>query len=190
MARGVMLVCLYGAPGVGKLSAGRELERLTRYIFIHDHLTIETSAAVFPFGTASFSKLRSTLFSKLLDAACSTRRGIIVTHADDIFWDPPFDQIVVSNTSRYGYDIQRVFLNCADHEHEKRICDPQRAQYQKIASMERLRRLFNAGEFEPRVPAKGELVIDTTAMTPHSVANTIVSALHLVQIEESAAGQE
>ena len=177
---GMLLICLHGPPGVGKLSVGRQLQRMTDYILIHDHLTIESATVIFPFGARGFSSLRSGLFASLLQAALTTRRGIIVTHADDVFWDPPFDDILEESAGRQGYSISRVLLGCSDEEHELRISSPERANYQKITEMRRLKKLSTEGEFTPRVATDDDLVMDTTGKSPADVAYTIAESFGLV----------
>jgi shikimate kinase len=169
----MLLVCLYGAPGVGKLTVGRHLEQTTSYLLLHDHLTIETAATILPFGTEGFSRLRSALFRPLLDAACATGKGILVTHADDVFWKPSFQSILRSALDSHGYSLKRVFLRCSEVEHERRIADPGRAQYRKIQSLDRLRSLVNAGEFEKSHPRYEDLVLDTTEMSAFETAKQI-----------------
>lgn len=169
----MLLVCLYGAPGVGKLSVGRQLEQSTNYLLLHDHLTIETAAAIFPFGTEGFSRLRSALFRPLLDAACATGKGILATHADDVFWKPSFQSILRTTVDSHGYSLKRVFLRCSDFEHERRIADPSRTQYRKIQSLDRLRSLVEAGEFETTRPRFEDLVLDTTEMSACEAARQI-----------------
>lgn len=175
------LICLHGAPGVGKLTVARQLQASTGYLLIHDHLTIETATAVFPFGSPGFAALRSSLASVLLNAACTTRRGVILTHADDIFWKPSFAQIVEECLQRHSYRADQVFLHCADREHERRISDPERNKYQKIADMDRLRRLVKAGEFEEVAPHSTDLVVDTTHRSPAEAANAIAFGLGLLR---------
>lgn len=176
----MLLVTLYGHPGVGKLSVAQELAGAGNHLLVHDHLTIETAAALFPFGTEDFSKLRSSLFSRLVDGACSTRRTIIVTHANDIFWDPPFEQIISDSLNRHGYDRRRVFIHCADYEHARRISDPSRREYRKIQSLGRLHKLIEAGEFAELQPRQDDFVLDTTNSLPAAAAHDIASWLGLL----------
>jgi hypothetical protein len=169
----MLLVCLYGAPGVGKLAVGRYLEKATGHLLLHDHLTIETATAIFPFGSSGFSKLRSNLFGTLLDTACATRKGVIVTHADDIFWEPSFESVLRSSLHSHQHLLRRVFLECSESEHERRITDASRGQYRKIQSLDRLRSLIDQGEFDITRPRAGDLVLDTTETSARATARQI-----------------
>jgi broad-specificity NMP kinase len=169
----MLLVCLYGAPGVGKLSVGSLLQETADYLLLHDHLTIETAAALFPFGSEGFKRLRSELFRTLLEATCATGRGIVATHADDIFWEPRFASILHAGLGTHRYSLKQVFLRCSEAEHERRIADRGRSHYRKIQSLDRLQTLVDAGEFEPTRPRDEDLVLDTSEMSAWETARHI-----------------
>lgn len=169
----MLLVCLYGAPGVGKLTVGRHLEETTGYPLLHDHLTIETATALFPFGSEGFKRLRSALFRMLLETASATGTGILVTHADDVFWEPSFESILHATAQSRRYSLKRVFLECAEAEHERRIADRSRFHYRKIQSLDRLRALIDAGEFDITQPRVGDLVLDTSEISARETARQI-----------------
>ncbi len=168
------LICLHGAPGVGKLSVARQLQNLSGAILVHDHLVIDAATSVFPFGKSGFSELRSALFARLLDASVATGRELIVTHADDLFWTPSFDELIRPLGSQ-GYEILHVLLVCEEREHGRRISNPSRSKYQKITDIERLNRLTAAGEFEPLSPDNADKLLDITELPPSSAAFEISS---------------
>lgn len=169
----MLLVCLYGAPGVGKLSVGRHLQETTGFLLLHDHLTLETAAALFPFGSEGFKKLRSALFRLLLETASATGKGILVTHADDVFWEPSFESVLHAALRSHRYSLKQVFLECSDAEHERRIADQSRTHYRKIQSLDRLRALVDAGEFEITRPRDDDLVLDTSEISAWETARQI-----------------
>lgn len=183
----MLLVCLYGAPGVGKLSVGCHLHKAGDYLLLHDHLTIETAAALFPFGSEGFKKLRSTLFRILLETACGTGKDVVITHADDLFWDPSFASILSGNPCSRRYALKQVFLRCSDAEHERRISDPSRMQYRKIQSLDRLRALVEAGEFETTRPRGEDLVLDTSELSARETARQIELWLRASSLEARVA---
>jgi hypothetical protein len=53
-------VLLFGPPAVGKMSVGRELEKLSGLKLFHNHMTIELVLPFFEFGSPSFSKLNNS----------------------------------------------------------------------------------------------------------------------------------
>jgi hypothetical protein len=52
------LLFLYGPVASGKLTIARELATLTGFALFHNHLVVDAVAAVFPFGSERFVKLR------------------------------------------------------------------------------------------------------------------------------------
>ena len=63
------LVILYGPPGVGKLTVGRELAALTGFKLFHNHLTVDLAAAVFDFKSRPFIDLRDRIWLLVFDRA-------------------------------------------------------------------------------------------------------------------------
>lgn len=163
------ILCIHGAPGVGKLSVGRQIQANFNAVLLHDHLAIDAATAIFPFGSEKFSKLRSRLFSDILDAALSTRQMIVVTHADDIFWIPSFGELVKQATAK-DYKVSHALLTCNEEEHERRIGSPERSRYYKITAIERLATLVSAGEFKPFPVSSADIVLDTTFLSPRATA--------------------
>jgi hypothetical protein len=60
------LVFLYGPPGVGKLTVGRELAALTGFKLFHNHLGVNAVRAVFPPGTEPWNRLVGQLWIAVL----------------------------------------------------------------------------------------------------------------------------
>lgn len=170
------IICIHGAPGVGKLTVARALQAQTNAVLVDDHLAIDSAWAVFEFGTKEFSILRSQLFAAILDAAASTRRMILTTHADDVFWSPDFDAII-QGTLCHGYEAYHALLTCEDLEHAKRIGSSDRSKYRKITDFGRLKRLAAAGEFRPISPDDAALVLDITSTSPRSAAKMILNSI-------------
>ena len=61
------LVFLYGPPGVGKLTVGKELSAMTGYPLFHNHLVFDLVAALFEPFTPSFIRVCDDLRIKTLD---------------------------------------------------------------------------------------------------------------------------
>src|ERR1700744_3598970 len=57
-ARHMDLVFIHGPAAAGKLTVGKALAALTGYPLFHNHLIVDAVAAVFPFGSAAFVRLR------------------------------------------------------------------------------------------------------------------------------------
>src|SRR5262249_17246097 len=72
-------VCIYGPPGVGKLSVARELAFVTGFRLLDNHTTIDTARRLFDFGTPPFWRLESKVRDAMIEAALAERVSFIST---------------------------------------------------------------------------------------------------------------
>ena len=63
------LIFLYGPAASGKLTIARELATLTGFALFHNHLVVDAVAAVFPFGSERFVKLREQFWLAMFHEA-------------------------------------------------------------------------------------------------------------------------
>jgi MoxR-like ATPase len=70
------LIFLHGLPGVGKLTVGRELAKLTEFRVFHNHLAVDLVESIFEFGSQPFVELREAIWLALLPY--STGSGSVV----------------------------------------------------------------------------------------------------------------
>ena len=105
------LVFLYGPPAVGKLTVARELAALTGYRLFHNHFTVDLLLAVFEFGSASFRRLRESIWLDVLQAACrESVPGVIFTFAPERTVDPGFVGRLSGELAANGGEIVFVEL--------------------------------------------------------------------------------
>lgn len=78
------LVILFGPPAVGKMTVGRELEKISGLRLFHNHMTIEMVLPFFEFGSKEFNKLTGNFRRQILEeVANSDLQGLIFTFV----WD-------------------------------------------------------------------------------------------------------
>lgn len=78
------LVILFGPPAVGKMTVGRELEKISGLKLFHNHMTIELVLPFFEFGTKEFNRLTGQFRRQILEeVANSDLPGLIFTFV----WD-------------------------------------------------------------------------------------------------------
>ena len=76
----MILVFLYGPPGAGKLTVGRELEALTGYRLFHNHLAFDLAKAIFDFPSPPFGELSEKVRLAAFEAAARAKLpGLIFT---------------------------------------------------------------------------------------------------------------
>jgi hypothetical protein len=167
------LVFLYGAPGAGKLTVGRELEALTGYRLFHNHLTVDLVSAVFDFGTEPFVGLREHIWLSVFRAAARGGVSLVFTFAPERTVREQFIPGAMEAVESAGGQVLFVELTCGDAELERRIENPSRKASGKLQSAELYRELKEAGAFRhPRMP-EAALSLDTTRRPPRETARLI-----------------
>ena len=174
------LIFLFGLPGVGKLTIGRELSKLTGFKLFHNHLVVDLVGSVFEFGSQPFVELREQIWLAVFsEATAAGLTGLIFTFAFDRTVRSAFIKHTREVIESSGGEILFVELRCSTEELEKRIEHPCRKGFGKLSDVEQFRQLKEAGAFvDPGIPGE-RLVVDTTAFSESDAANLIVSKLRL-----------
>ncbi len=174
------LIFLHGWPGVGKLTVARELAQLTGNPVFHNHLTVDLLEPVFPFGSPPFVELRESIWLAVMARAAEERLpGLVFTFVFERTVRARFPQEVVATVEARGGEVLFVELRCRPDELERRLVNPERAQYGKLRSLETLRELSAAGAFiNPALP-RANLIVDNTALSPPECAREIAQRLGL-----------
>lgn len=77
------LVFIYGPAASGKLTVARALSTLTGLSVFHNHLVVDAVAAVFPFGSPQFIRLREQMWMAMFEEAARAQRSLIFTFAPE-----------------------------------------------------------------------------------------------------------
>lgn len=173
------LVFLHGPPAAGKLTIAREIAALTGFAVFHNHLAVDAVAAVFPFGTEPFVRLRERFWLDVLSEAAIAGRSLIFTFAPEPTVTPGFPERVVQAVTAAGGRVDFVRLMLSAAAQEQRLVDPGRAAFGKLRSPELLRQIRSGlAASEAAMPASG-LTIDTGMASPDAAARLVVSTLGL-----------
>jgi hypothetical protein len=176
----VRLVFLHGTPGVGKLTVGRELARLTGYRLFHNHLAVDLAASVFDFGTPEFIALRGHMWLEVFGRAQRAGLpGLIFTFAAERTVPEAFVDDVVRSVRGGGGEVVFVELTCDAEELRRRVERPERERYGKLRSAELLDRLRREGAlFDLAPPGDARaVVVDGTSSSPEQTAAAVLAAL-------------
>jgi len=73
------LICLFGAPAVGKMTVGQQLARLTGFHLFHAHQVIDLLTGSFAFGTPSFDRLVRAYKRLFFEEAAESGLDLIMT---------------------------------------------------------------------------------------------------------------
>lgn len=164
------LVFLHGRPASGKLTTARALHKLLGYPVFHNHLVVDLLTPFFPFGSAPFVRLREQFWMAVFNEAAACDRSITFTFTPDDTVPAGFPQRVTNAVNASGGRVRFVCLTVDDSEQERRVIEPSRREFFKLADLDTLRRL-RGGPVPEQPPV--DLEIDTMASSPHQSAGLI-----------------
>ena len=172
----MILVFIHGAPAVGKLTVARELAGLIGFPLFHNHLTVDLVSSLFAFGTAPFISLREEIWLAAFAEAARNELSLIFTFNPERTVNEDFIQKTIEVIEAAGGQVVFVELACSDEELERRIEEPSRKEFGKLASLAQYRKLKSEGAFDfPKLPS--EISIDTTKQSPAATAKIISDQL-------------
>lgn len=168
------LIFVYGPVASGKLTIGRLVAERIGVPLFHNHLVVDAVAAVFPFGSPEFVRLREQFWLETISAAASAGQSLIFTFAPEPSVAADFPDRVAQLVARHGGQITYIALDLDGAEQERRLVDASRERFGKLRSPEILRALRPSMEACMRRMPKPALRIDTGALTPSEAAEAIV----------------
>ncbi|HEY0647320.1 AAA family ATPase [Phenylobacterium sp.] len=172
----MQLVFLHGPAAAGKLTVARALAARTGYALFHNHLVVDAVAAVFPFGSPEFRRLRERFWLETFDAAAREGRSLVFTFAPEATVGPTFPQEARACVERHGGRVRFIALTCPPEELARRVDNADRATFGKLRDADLFRRLAADGAFD-YPPIASELTIDTSALAPDTAAERIARRL-------------
>lgn len=171
------LLFLYGPPASGKYTIARIIAEQTGLPLFHNHLIVDAVAAVFPFGSANFIRLREQFWLETLSAAIEDDRSLIFTFAPENSVSPDFATKVKDRVENAGGTVTFVQLDLSRDALLSRVANADRAKFGKLRDVALLRANFE--QFEACVAAMPppDLRIDTEHTDADTAAREIVAHL-------------
>lgn len=175
------LVFIYGQAASGKLTVAKQVADRTGLPLFHNHLIVDAVAAVFPFGSERFVRLREQFWLDVFGAAASDGRSLIFTFAPEGSVADDFPQRAAEVVQAAGGQVRFFALTVSPDEQDRRIANADRGAFGKLRSTDLLRELRD--QFAACMAAMPEplLTIDTDSTTPADAADRIVAALESVR---------
>jgi shikimate kinase len=167
------LVFLYGPPAAGKYTVGSELAALSGLALFHNHLVVDSVAAVFPFGSLAFRRLREQFWMDVFEAACAEDRSLIFTFQPEGSVAPDFADRVRQTMTKAGGTILFVHLTLSFEEQVQRVANADRGKFGKLRSVDLLQSLQADFEACERAMPPPDLTIDTGTTAPAESARQI-----------------
>ncbi len=174
----MQMVFLYGPIASGKLTVARALAGLTGLPVFHNHLVVDAVAAVFPFGSEPFVRLRERFWLDTFREAATSGRSLIFTFAPEPTVAPDFPHRARAMIAEAGGETVFVRLSVSPESQERRLGNVDRAAFGKLRSIDLLRELRDQfAACEAVIPAPA-LTVDTDRDTAIAAARLIARHLH------------
>jgi hypothetical protein len=140
---------------------------------------VDAVAAVFPFGSERFVKLRQQFWLAMFHEAAEAGCSLIFTFTPEASVAPDFPDRVRETVEAAGGEIIFVRLTLPRDEQEKRIGNPGRAAFGKLRSLELLRELQDQLTVSEAAMPPAALAIDTAATSPVAASRLIADQFKL-----------
>ncbi len=167
------LVFLHGRAAVGKLTVAKRIAETTGFGLFHNHLIVDAVLGAFVFGSEPFIRLRQEFWLRVFEEAAREDRSLVFTFAPEPSVPESFLDETIANVMRHGGMVHFVGLVCSAEEQDRRIENPDRRQFKKLASRATLHAINAAGR-PPGLMPPSDLTIDTTHTPPDAVAERII----------------
>ena len=173
------LLFLFGPPASGKLTLARRIAARTGLPLFHNHLVVDTLAAVFPFGSPAFIRLREEFWLATFAEAAKEGRSLIFTFAPEPTVTATFAEQAAAAVARAGGEVDFVRLVVPEDEQERRLVEPGRAEHGKLRSLELLRQLRDDFRACDAAMPEPRLTIDTARFDADQAAEFLIDSLGL-----------
>lgn len=183
----MQLVFLHGPVAAGKLTIARLVAKRAGVALFHNHLVVDAVAAVFPFGSPEFVRLRERFWIETIEAAAREGRSLVFTFAPEPSVAPDFPERLAALVTAAGGQVLQVALTLSETEQERRLVADDRAAFGKLRSVELLRSLRpGIAACLAAMPAP-DLSIDSEATSASDAADRIVAAMRAQAVDRRLA---
>lgn len=172
------LLFIYGPVASGKLTIARLVAARAGLSLFHNHLIVDTVAAVFPFGSQEFVRLRERFWLETISTAAEAGRSLIFTFAPEPTVAGDFPARVSRLVEAAGGQVIFVALDVEPEEQERRLVDPARMAFGKLRSPEILQDLRGSMAACMQAMPAPAMRIDTGAITPGQAADGILQMMN------------
>ena len=173
----MQLIFVYGPPAAGKYTVSKRVADLTGLPLFHNHLVVDAVAAVFPFGTENFIKLREQFWIDTFAAAAADGRSLIFTFQPENSVAPDFAHRVQALYEGAGGKVTFVHLNLSREGQLARVANADRAKFGKLRDVDILQANLDQFEACTKAMPHADLVIETDEVAPDAAAEQIARAV-------------
>jgi hypothetical protein len=174
----MQLLFIYGPVASGKLTISRLVAEQADLPLFHNHLIVDAVAAVFPFGSKEFIRLREQFWLETISTAAMAGQSLIFTFTPEATVAGDFPDRLAHLVETAGGRVIYVALDVEAAEQERRLIDPARASFGKLRSPDILRAFRNSMAVAMQAMPQPSIRINTSAATPEQAADAI---LHMIK---------
>jgi tRNA uridine 5-carbamoylmethylation protein Kti12 len=179
------LIFLYGLPGSGKLTIGKELVKQLddEYKLFHNQMTVDLVSQFFPFATPKWNFLNGE-YRRLMFEACAEEGINLVTtyvYARDYDGDDRYIKNLIQLVDKYSGEILFVHLHCDLDTIFQRIQNEDRKKHRKVGDPEKLKDSMSKWDLLSPIDYVDNLIIDSGILTPQESAARIIEHYNLSQ---------
>lgn len=181
------LVLIYGPIVAGKLTVGKELEKITKYRLVHNHIIIDFTKEIFP-EHHSFSRqqIQERLYIDVVKYLMQAKQDTILTLAYAHSYisktgisDPVFIRKIRNAVLRTGGNFYPVHLVPIEKEILRRVVLSSRKKFKKLTDKKTTKKLMQRENMYRSAHFHNNLVIDNTKLSAKKVAKIIEGYFNL-----------
>lgn len=167
------LVLIYGPFASGKLTIGKELQKLTGYKFLENNAVNKPPLQVFPFGTPVFKRIAGKLRLDICREAASHNVDLITSLVYLVGEDDDYMKEFLEAVKKEGAQVRFVHVKCHPDELMKRVSDRSREGKGKILDPDYMKELLSKSDITSRIPFVESFEVDSSENTAEECAALI-----------------
>lgn len=173
------LILLFGPPAVGKLTVAKELQKITGYTLIHNHMILNPLSDIFGYENPIRRKLEHEFRQRIFEEAIKNNMNIITTGV--IMRD---NEKLYRNLMQMVKDVDGdcllIQLIASKEMLLSRVGDNSRKELHKISTSEAWTEFTGKyPEIFKKLPGEEHMIIDTAGLSAKEVAEQIVKKHHV-----------
>lgn len=181
-------ILIYGPIGAGKLTIARELQKLTGFSLIHNHMILNLVEELFPRGESSPHRadLVMKIFGIMIKEAALKKKSIIMTHPYAYTFvykngisDPEFVENMIKIYRDNNGTVCPVHIVCDKKENLRRASNKGRKVHKKLVVKKTLKEILDREDHDTSPKLKDNFKIDVTSIKAAQVAKIIKKHFNL-----------
>lgn len=172
------LLFLYGPPASGKLTVAKELQKLTGYPLLHNHLTYDLVHCLYPNDLPDHYDLIDKLRADIIENSAKRDTNLIYTYVYEGQSDEKEVVALTNVVENYGGKVLFIELTASNDVLLERVTDKSRNAHRKLTDARVLRQLLQNNTY-PSMIRSNVLKVDASKTSPTDAALKIKTYFNL-----------